>query len=44
MDGIRPVGKNLYLEFLKSREPVVGLSQGFSIFLHEHLLLVTYVG
>jgi len=31
-DGIRPVHKSLFLEFLYSREPVVGLSQKFSIF------------
>jgi len=30
------------LEFLKSREQVVSLSQGFSIFPHEHLLVIIY--
>ena len=29
-DGIRPVRKNLLLEFLYSSEPVAGLSQRFS--------------
>jgi len=43
-DGIRPVRKSLLLEFLQSREPVVGLGQEFSIFPHEHLSLVTYFG
>jgi len=40
--GIPPVCKNLFLEFLQPREPVVGLSQGFSVYPHEHLLLITY--
>jgi len=40
-DGIRPVRKNLFLEFLQSREPVVGLCQELSIFPCENLLLMT---
>jgi len=37
-DGIRPVRKNLFLEFPQSREPVVSISP------HEHLVLITYHG
>ena len=43
-DEIRPARRNLFLEFLLSREQVVGFSQGFSIFPHERLLLITYFG
>jgi len=43
-DGIRPVGKNLFSKFVLSREPVIGLNQGFSILPHEHLQPITYFG
>ena len=42
--GFNPIRMILFLEFLQSREPVVGLGQGFSTFPHEHLSLTIYFG